>query len=565
MDAHLFRRFGEACVSIVVGSRLVKIQEPAEGVFTFNLDFYSRNGSYGRKGQLVFRPGRKDPFLFLSSTRLASGQPPSAEIMRLRKYACGHCVRHVGVYWLERELWLLMSGKMREPASDVVSYVSGSGSEGLEHTKEQMTWLVLSLRDGAKLRFLREGELAPPRVAVWPEGANLEVAMASWRDWPVLTPALRRTLNGISQRERQALLCDLKDGSGDIYLYAKEPESLLREGGGSSFANHPRIVLASGWPLSLSQRTGLKEIVRGDVLHAIEEAGAGIVLAEAHARQTRQTVRPIEKKKKKIQALVAKLNEEEVRLSRMEQQQGVARLLQSCLWQWPVDFRARSVDVVGVESKKIVVMLDPRWTIRENMERMFHNARRGQRGLVHVAERRAVLLGELQKLQCEQSEVLLGATPLDVASKNVFESKKNQISKRIQSFVSSDGFVLLRGRDARGNQEVYRMASAQDLWVHAEGGPGAHVIIRRSHALEEVPERTLDEAGVLAALRSWLHDEPRARLTYCEIRHVKPLKGAALGTMRMDKVLFTRDVKVNVDLEQQLAISKKTVEASFDD
>ena len=41
------------------------------------------------------------------------------------------------------------------------------------------------------------------------------------------------------------------------------------------------------------------------------------------------------------------------------------------------------------------VKLDMRRSVRDNMERLFQTARRGQRGLEHLAERRAVLRAEL--------------------------------------------------------------------------------------------------------------------------------------------------------------------------
>ena len=51
-----------------------------------------------------------------------------------------------------------------------------------------------------------------------------------------------------------------------------------------------------------------------------------------------------------------------------------------------------------------------------------------------------------------------------------------------QLFVSDDGFALLRGRDAKGNIAARKLAAAHDIWLHTDGGPGSHVIIRRAHA-----------------------------------------------------------------------------------
>ncbi len=47
----------------------------------------------------------------------------------------------------------------------------------------------------------------------------------------------------------------------------------------------------------------------------------------------------------------------------------------------------------------------------------------------------------------------------------------------------------------RGNQAVRKLAKPWDIWLHVESGPGAHVIIRRKHPGDIVPDATLEEAG----------------------------------------------------------------------
>ena len=230
-----------------------------------------------------------------------------------------------------------------------------------------------------------------------------------------------------------------------------------------------------------------------------------------------------------------------------------ALLLQGSLWQWPQDFRAPEVQVWGRDGKQRTIVLDKRWTVRENMERLFHSARRGERGLAHVAERRRQLADELSALRRRRDEILLGMVAGPGNNQDVpAPAKLPEVPKHVQLFVSSDGYPFLRGRDARGNLAVRKLAAQHDIWVHAAGGPGSHVIIRLRHAGEQVPGRTLDEAGSLAACKSWLRGEERGLVTYCEVRHVKPMRGAAPGTMRMDKVLFTREVNVDASLEESL-------------
>jgi predicted ribosome quality control (RQC) complex YloA/Tae2 family protein len=63
---------------------------------------------------------------------------------------------------------------------------------------------------------------------------------------------------------------------------------------------------------------------------------------------------------------------------------------------------------------------------------------------------------------------------------------------------SSDAYTIYVGRSAGQNQQVtFRLGAPDDLWLHARGVPGAHVIVKS--AGREVPERTLLEAAALAA------------------------------------------------------------------
>ena len=542
MDAHLFRLFCSAACPLLTGARLAKVQEPAEGVLTFNFELFRTHPVLGRKPQLVFKSGRKDPFAFLSAARTSANAEPSAYVMRLRKYAAGRTVRCAVPDWAGRVLWLLMSGAMpgREQTGGDGAGTGGSG----EARDSKLVWLCLSLREGARLCFLDENETPKPVEPAWPEAGSLASACVDWRAWPVLTPALRRTLKDMDQLDASALLADLEAGGGDVFLYAKaEPEEGSRR--------RP-VVKVSCWPLSPEQAGGLVEEAVADPLEALMRAGGDLVLAEASRRAAQQTALPLVRREKRLLQLLARQDEETERLQKMLALGEQGRLLQSWLWQWPQDYRAGSVSVEG-EAGPVAIALDPRFTLRENMERFFHQAKRAMRGFAHVEARRRELAGELKALRARLRETLMGGTGARKEAKKAQpQALPAEPPRRVQVFASSDGFTLLRGRDAKGNLEVRRLASPHDIWVHAEGGPGAHVIIRRSHGGEAVPERTLDEAGCLAALKSWLKDEPNALLTYCEVRHVKPMRGAALGTMRMDKVLFTRSVPVDPALEERL-------------
>ncbi len=542
MDAHLFRRFARDLVPLLAGARLVKIQEPFENIYTFNLDLFVRSAD--RKVQLVLKSGRKEPFLFLTRSRLSAGTSPSAAVMRLRKYVAGKSIRHALALWQKRQLWLLMSGAM--PAAIVEGKAAGTAQPDGSDTR--LVWLVLDLREGPRLHFADENDFPCEDAAVWPGREELPKAMENWQEWPVLTPALRRSLKLMDTGDAAALLVDLEEGDGDVFVYTREGDE-----SGQNVPHREVIARISAWPLP--DAAGLAEHVREDTLQAFMDAGSDIVLSTSAKLAARKAAAPWIRREKKLLERLELQREDEARLRKMSARREQGLLLQANLWQLPQDRRLHSADLFDLEGKPVQVRLDPRFTVRENMERFFHTARRGERGLARIGERTRELEQELEEVRRQKEACLLGGASSQgtraSSAKRVVTPP--QVPSTVQLFISSDGFVLLRGKSAKGNQDARRIASPHDLWVHVEGGPGAHVIIRKSHAGEEVPTRTLDEAGALAAAKSWLQNEPRATLNYCEIRHVRPLKGAGAGTMRMDKILFTRQVDTVPDIDARLA------------
>ena len=538
-----------------------KIQEPADGLLA--LMIYSG----GRKRQLCLRFGRKDPFCFVTAQRISVGRAPSAPIMRLRKYASGRRIAACVPQWSERRLWLLLGG-----GADAVNRAAGD-DEAM--APPQLTWLLLDLREGASLKFFAEAEAPEEDQPLWPEPQQLAAAQQNWRQWAVLTPALRRTLVCLDEPEQWALLEDLRLGGGDVFCYgAKSSITVLAPAQSQSDGEEPapatpRPVLGiSAWPLPLALQQALlgkdaeasrvKEFCGSNVLALAELAGQDIVLSRLALAQAREAAQPLDRRVRKLSKLLDKLREEESRLGGMMACQADALALQAELWRWPADFRAASVNVEeGPHGPAREIKLDLRRSVREEMARMFHSARRGQRGMEHLADRRAALEAELASLRQARHDSLLGATAGNaqesaIGGRAAGSGMAATLPKNVQMFISSDGFVLLRGRDSKGNLAARKLAAPHDIWLHAENGPGSHVIIRRAHGGQEVPPSTLDEAGALAASKSWQRDAARARIQYAEVRHVKSMRNAPAGTVRIDKSLPSREVLVDTGLEERL-------------
>ena len=586
MDAHLFRRFCEDLTPQLTGARVEKLQEPAPGFLV--LTWYGG----GRKRQLCLRYARKEPFCFLSGSRISAGKAPSAQTMRLRKYASGRRIVSCVVRFCDRQLWLLLAG------GDSALSAKEHGGADSDPSVFRLTWLLLDLREGPSLHFLTEAEAPEEERPQWPEPAELVQARQNWREWPVLTPALRRTLACLEEPEQWALLEDLRAGGGDVFCYGPaireasvfppdtaadcsgESASFLPSangvsGGAGGAGESIRTIRAiSAWPLSPEQQAALltadesasglllREVYSPDVLGLTEKAGQDMVLGRLAGEQAKEAALPLDRRGRKLTKLLDKLREEENRLRAMTEAQADALALQENLWQWPAEHRAVSVAVdAGAHGPAREIRLDPRRNVREEMARLFHTARRGWRGLEHLVQRRKALEEELAAIALARRDSMLGVGQAQAGESQTGKrgslaggtaGMPTALPKNVQLFVSSDGFALLRGRDAKGNLAARKLAAPHDIWLHAENGPGSHVIIRRAHGGQEVPTSTLDEAGSLAASKSWQKDAARARIQYAEVRHVKPMRNAPAGTVRIDKVLASREVPVDATLEDTL-------------
>jgi predicted ribosome quality control (RQC) complex YloA/Tae2 family protein len=109
-------------------------------------------------------------------------------------------------------------------------------------------------------------------------------------------------------------------------------------------------------------------------------------------------------------------------------------------------------------------------------------------------------------------------------------------------FVASGGRAVLVGRGAADNDALtLRHARPHDLWLHARGRPGAHVVVPLDRGAS-CPAEVLVDAATLAAHFSDARGEPVVEVQYVARRFVRKPRGAAPGAVAVEreKVLAVR-------------------------
>lgn len=106
--------------------------------------------------------------------------------------------------------------------------------------------------------------------------------------------------------------------------------------------------------------------------------------------------------------------------------------------------------------------------------------------------------------------------------------KKKQEAAQPLHYLSSDGFDMYVGKNNFQNEMVtFKIASGSDWWFHANDIPGSHVIVKANG--KELPDRTFEEAGRLAAYYSKAKNAPKVEIDYTLRKNLHKPNGARPG------------------------------------
>lgn len=94
-----------------------------------------------------------------------------------------------------------------------------------------------------------------------------------------------------------------------------------------------------------------------------------------------------------------------------------------------------------------------------------------------------------------------------------------------------DGFLVLMGRDSQSNDHLsINMADNDDLWFHAKGVPGSHVLIRIKDKLPT--QEVIKQVAEIAAKNSKANG--RVTVVYCKAKFVTKSSDMKPGQVNVD-------------------------------
>jgi predicted ribosome quality control (RQC) complex YloA/Tae2 family protein len=310
------------------------------------------------------------------------------------------------------------------------------------------------------------------------------------------------------------------------------------------------VVRAPGAPAAVPEE---EEHLQSQSLDALRSEGASVLDAHrtTRGRQLEQLLRRhIKRLSKKRDAISADL-ERATTAEELRQKGSLILANINEIRPNSAHFEAMSW---GDDPRPVRIELDPRKSPAELAQELFKKAKRLERGLDVAPERLHAVETQIAEL-VQAGDTAGDVSPNELAAKlealgvSITAPKEEARQRRqagarlpYREFTTIDASTVLVGRGAADNDRLtLRVARPHDLWLHARGVTGAHVVVPLGKG-KSCPPETLVDAATLAAHFSDLRGETIVDVLYTPRRFVHKRKSSPVGsvTLGSEKVIAVR-------------------------
>ncbi|MBK04061.1 MAG: hypothetical protein CL920_37105 [Deltaproteobacteria bacterium] len=218
------------------------------------------------------------------------------------------------------------------------------------------------------------------------------------------------------------------------------------------------------------------------------------------------------------------------------------------------DTHVSVVDYYDPELKQRDIKLDPALSPQENLEKLFKKIKRAKKGLDIISPRIEEVEEDILQIEEELEEIesiqtaeeLVAYLPSEQKRQVIKRKKTDQKSAPYKEYKAQTGHKILVGRNSKANDELtFRVAKGNDIWLHARGVAGSHVIVPLQKQ-GTIPQDVLLDAATLAAHNSKSRNQTHIEVMYTETKYVKKLKGAPPG-----QVTVQRDNNITIRIDEE--------------
>jgi len=329
----------------------------------------------------------------------------------------------------------------------------------------------------------------------------------------------------------------------------QQSQSLLHELTGSP---SPRIYKENNHPVRFSivelrQHQGLEAEGFESVHQAIR-----VFLSSSHRDRSfhverDRAITKLRSEKDRIERTTAKISSEEQESSmRAERFDLSGKLLMAHLHMVKRgDSSFRAENVFSPSREDVEIALDLNLSPAKNAERYFARARKARQSLKdqekHKEEYRdrydeiITLLRTLEQIQTpDQWKEFAAAHAKEAGIQAAGAKEKAPVPFRM--FTVDGGFEVWAGKSSENNDLLTtRHARPNDLWFHARGSGGSHVVLRVGTGKGELSRKAKEQAASIAAYYSKMKHSKLVPVAMTQKKYVHKRKGSPAGTVMVER------------------------------
>ncbi len=294
---------------------------------------------------------------------------------------------------------------------------------------------------------------------------------------------------------------------------------------------------------------GLREEVFDNVHEAIRVFLSGRRRQEDIGDQKKSMIGKLSQKLQKARRSAAAIEDDLKNAERAEEYQRFGELLMSHL----AEVKKGDKTFTTNDHPDIVeIPLSKELSPVQNAQKYFEKAKRSRSAQEQASER----LREMRK-SIAPAEQLLDALEkvrtkdelkeFMTTHKNELEEfgigPKSEIKEHLpfRIFTVDGGFEVWAGKSSKNNDELtMKFAKPNDLWFHARGAAGSHVVLKVNTGKGEPSKKAREQAASIAAYYSKMKNAKQVPVAMTEKKFVRKPKGAAPGSVAVEreKVIF---------------------------
>lgn len=267
---------------------------------------------------------------------------------------------------------------------------------------------------------------------------------------------------------------------------------------------------------------------------------------ERRLENQRQSIQPkIEKIISKYESTIQELQKADKGLKRAEKYEKFGHILMAHAHEKKAFSDSVTFPDLYNSEKMIEIPVKPGLSLAENAQYYYEKSAKSKRGVKESKRRLTEIKKKLEALK-ELQESLNEVDKLyefrdwyKEHEEDLFEAGvlKAEAAQKAPPYrvLEIDGYEVWVGKNAKSNDQLTTDAHKEDVWMHARGVSGSHVVIRMDNHKEMPPKETLLKAASVAAWNSKARGSGLAPVIITKRKYVVKPKGAPTGTVRVNR------------------------------